>query len=197
MKAYIELEKLAKSFERLPGVGKKTALRYAYAILEKYSDDEVNQLVSDIVNFKNSISFCPICGLMSHNNECDICLDNTRNEKQVLVVKDSKDAIVIETTRAYNGLYHVLGSLISPIDGIGPDDINLDKLETRIIDSKINEVILAVPFNPNGETTALYIEKILSQYNVKITRIGYGLPAFGDIQYIDELTLIRALENKK
>ena len=197
MKAYIELEKLAKSFERLPGVGKKTALRYAYAILEKYSDDEVNKLVSDIVNFKNSISFCPICGLMSYNNKCDICLDNTRNINKVLVVKDSKDAIVIEKTRAYNGLYHVLGSLISPIDGIGSDDINLDKLETRIINSKINEVILAVPFNPNGETTALYIEKILSQYNVKITRIGYGLPAFGDIQYIDELTLIRALENKK
>ena len=197
MKAYKEIEKIAKNFERLPGVGKKTALRYTHAILEKYSLSDVERFASELVNIKKNISECKVCGLKTFNNICDICEDDSKDHTKILVVKDSKDAMTIESTNKFNGVYHVLGALISLVDGIGPGDINLESLEERVKSTKINEVILAIPFTPNGETTALFIEKILKEYNVKTTRIGYGLPAFGDIQYIDELTLIRALENKR
>ena len=197
MKAYKELEKLAKNFERLPGVGKKTALRYTHAILEKYSLNDVEQFASELVNIKKNISKCKVCGLTTFNNICDVCEDHTKDHSKILVVKDSKDAMIIDATNAYNGVYHVLGALISIVDGVGPNDINLETLEERVKNNKVDEVILAIPFTPNGETTALFIEKVLAEYNIKTTRIGYGLPAFGDIQYIDELTLIRALENKR
>lgn len=197
MKAYKELEKLAKNFERLPGVGKKTAIRYTHAILEKYSLEEVEKFATELINIKKNISECQICGLKTFNDCCDICNDLTKDHSKILVVKDSKDAMIIENTNAYNGVYHVLGNLISPVDGVGPNDINLNTLEERVMKGNVSEVILAIPFTPNGETTALFIEKILAEYSVKTTRIGYGLPAFGDIQYIDELTLIRALENKR
>lgn len=197
MKAYKEIEKIAKNFERLPGVGKKTALRYTYAVLDKYSLSDVEQFTRALTTLKQSISVCKKCGLTILNNSCDICTDTTKDQSKIMVVKDSKDAMVIENTNVFDGVYHVLGALISPIDGIGPDDINLESLENRVKDGLIKEVIIAIPFTPNGETTALFLEKVLAEYNVKTTRIGYGLPAFGDIQYIDQITLVRALENNK
>lgn len=197
MKAFKEIEKVAKNFEKLPGVGKKTALRYTYALLEKYDLADVEHFTNELLNLKKNISKCSVCGLPMINGTCDICIDKSKDHSKILVVKDAKDALTIENTNVFNGVYHVLDGLISLIDGVSPEDINIDSLETRCKQGNIKEVILAIPFTPNGETTALYLEKILSIYNVIVTRIGYGLPAFGDIQYIDELTLIRALENKR
>ena len=198
MKTFNELEKLAKSFEKLPGVGKKTALRYAYAVLDKFSNRDVEELVKELTNVKQNIKECKVCGSKTFNDICYICSDAEKDHSKILVVKDSKDLMAIEKTNVYDGVYHVLGNLISPIEGIGPDEINLESLFERCKSSEVLEVILAIPFTPNGETTALFIEKVLALYNnIKVFRIGYGLPAFGDIQYIDELTLVRALQNKQ
>lgn len=126
---------------------------------------------------------------------CHICNNAYRNKEQIMVVRDTKDVLAVEKTAQYNGLYHILGGLISPLDGVSPDDLNIDSLEKRLNDTK--EVIIATSFTPNGETTALYLEKILKKDNLTISRIGYGLPAGGDIEYVDELTLKRAIDARK
>jgi recombination protein RecR len=135
--------------------------------------------------------------VLTDQNECEICQNPVRDHSQIMVVKDTKDVISIEKSRQYNGLYHVLGGLISPLDGIGPDDINLETLAKRAEDPSVKEIIIATSFTPAGETTALYIDKIVARPGLTVTKIGYGLPAGGDIEYADELTLRRALEARK
>lgn len=189
------LDSLAKSFEKLPGVGKKTAQRYAYYVVEKMSNEEVEHFSKVLVETKDKVKHCNICGMLTDKDECEICTSNYRDKKQIMVVRDTKDVLAIEKTSQYNGLYHVLKGLISPLDGISPDDLNIDSLEKRTSD--VDEIIIATPFTPSGETTALYLEKILQKENLIISRIGYGLPAGGDIEYVDELTLKRAIDARK
>ncbi len=189
------LDNLAKSFEKLPGVGKKTAQRYAYYVVEKLSLEETEQFAKRLVETKNKIKYCNTCGMLTDKDTCEICSSSYREKKQIMVVKDTKDVFAIEKTSQYNGLYHVLNGLISPLDGVSPDDLNIQTLETRL--DEIDEIIIATPFTPSGETTALYLERILNKDNLVISRIGYGLPAGGDIEYVDELTLKRAIDSRK
>ena len=189
------LDNLAKSFEKLPGVGKKTAQRYAYYVVEKLSLEETEQFAKRLVETKDKIKYCNTCGMITDKDTCEICSSSYREKKQIMVVKDTKDVFAIEKTSQYNGLYHVLNGLISPLDGVSPDDLNIQTLETRL--DEIDEIIIATPFTPSGETTALYLERILNKDNLVISRIGYGLPAGGDIEYVDELTLKRAIDSRK
>lgn len=191
------LEPLINNFEKLPGVGKKTATRYAMAVVDSFTDENVVELANTLIKIKKTIRHCRNCHILTDKEICDICSDTSRNKSQILVVKDTKDVLSIEKSGQYIGLYHVLGGLISPLDGIGPDELTIDLLEKRTKNSEVNEIILATSFTPSGETTALYLEKILNRKGLDIYKIGYGLPAGGDIEYADELTLRKALEVKK
>lgn len=189
------LNNLASSFESLPGVGKKTAKRYAYYVIEKMSDEQVDEFAKILVETKNKVKNCSVCGMLSIQEPCEICSAKLRDRSKIMVLKDTKDILAIENMGEYNGLYHALNGLISPMDGIGPNDLTIDLLEKRI-DKSVEEIILATSFTPAGETTALYLEKILVKEGLIISRLGYGLPAGGDIEYVDELTLKRALSNR-
>ncbi|MBQ8293005.1 MAG: recombination protein RecR [Bacilli bacterium] len=190
------LEPLIASFEKLPGVGQKTATRYAFQVVEKLSEEDIAEFAKVLIETKENIKHCSVCNMLTTSEVCDICDNEKREKDKILVVKDTKDVISLEKTRQYNGLYHVLGGLISPIDGIGPDDLNIKDLEVRCKDLSVKEVILATSLTPQGETTALYLEKILKRDDLEISRIGYGIPAGGDIEYADELTLRKALSSR-
>lgn len=189
------LESLTSYFEKLPGVGKKTATRYAYYVVEKMNQEEVIEFAQKLIETKKTVKHCLNCGILTNKDTCDICSNTFRDKTQIMVVKDTKDALAIEKTNQYNGLYHILGGLIAPLEGIGPDEINISSLEGRL--KGVKEIIIATPFTPQGEMTSLYIEKIFKEKCVLISRIGYGLPAGGDIEYVDELTLKRALDSRK
>lgn len=190
------LEPLIVSFEKLPGVGQKTATRYAFQVVEKMTDEDVEEFAKVLVDIKKEIKHCEKCNILTTKHICDICENDQREQDKILVVKDTKDVVSLEKTKQYSGLYHVLGGLISPMDGIGPDELAVSELEERCKDLKIKEVILATSLTPQGETTALYLEKILKREGLEITRIGYGIPAGGDIEYADELTLRKALSSR-
>lgn len=189
------LNELALCFETLPGVGKKTAQRYAYSVVEKSTDEEIENFAKVLLDTKKNIKHCQICGMLSLTETCEICSNNTRDKSKIMVVKDSKDIIAVEKTNQYEGYYHSLNGLISLMDGVGPSDIRIKELEDRL-NEDVKEVILALPFTPYGETTSLYLEKILNREGLEITRLGYGLPAGGDIEFADELTLKRAIDNR-
>lgn len=191
------LEILTNEFEKLPSVGKKTAQRYAYYVVEKMTNEEVENFARVMQETKKDIKYCTTCGILTNKEVCEICESNLRDKKTIMIVKDSKDAFAIEKTGQYNGTYHILNGLISPVDGIGPDELNIDKLIKRIDTCEIKEIIIATSFTPKGETTALYLENILKPKEVVVSRIGYGLPAGGDIEYVDELTLKSAIESRK
>ena len=197
MKELVFLNDLVSVFEKLPGVGKKTATRYAYYIIEKYDIDDINKVCETLINSFNSIHKCPICGMFTTKDVCEICNDSLRNKKQILVVKDQKDVLSLEKTKQYNGTYHVLGGLISIMDNITPDQLNIDALENRVKNNEVDEIILALSLTPSGDITAAYLEKILTKYDVEISRIGYGLPAGSELEYADEFTLMKAFEGRK
>lgn len=190
------LENLSLCFEKLPSVGKKTASRYAFSVIEKMSKDDVERFARTLIETKNQIKKCKICGMYTLTDTCDICNNQYRNQEQIMVVKDVRDVIAIEKTNQYNGLYHVLGGLISPIEGIGPETLNIESLESRI-NNETKEIIISTSFTMAGETTALYLEKILSKEGLIISRIAYGIPAGGDIEYVDSMTLKYALDGRK
>lgn len=190
------LENLSSCFEKLPSVGKKTASRYAFSVIEKMSEEEVERFARTLIETKKQIKKCKHCGMFTLNDICEICSDDYRNSDQIMVVKDVRDVIAIEKTKQYNGLYHVLGGLISPLEGVGPEQLNIESLESRIT-SDTREIIISTSFTMAGETTALYLEKILSREGLTISRIGYGIPAGGDIEYVDSMTLKYALEGRK
>lgn len=195
MKQLNFLDELVTCFEKLPGVGHKTALRYAYYVVEKYNLEDVKKVSEVLIDTFSKIHKCDICGMLTTENICDICSDNTRDDKKILVVKDPKDLLSIEKTGQYNGKYHVLGGLISMFDGVNPDDLNIEKLEKRVKKDGIEEVIIATSLSPSGDITALFIERLLQDIEgVKLSRIGYGLPAGSDLEYADELTIKRALD---
>jgi len=187
------LDKLIDCFKALPGVGTKTAQRYAYYCLEHYSASDIERLTNQLNESFKKIHKCPICGMYTESDLCEICSSPLRDKTKIMVVKDVKDLITIESSHQYNGLYHVLGGLISPIEGITPDKLNLKKLTSRIVKETV-EVVLAIKLTPQGDVTSLYIEKMLDNFPIKISRIGYGLPAGSDLEYADEVTIKRALD---
>lgn len=188
--------RLIENFKRLPGVGEKSAERYAFSINEQEKDD-VEDFSQALIDVKTKIKRCPICNNITENDKCDICIDDTRDKTTICVVENIKNVFSFENLSVYNGLYFVLDGLISPIDGIGPDDININTLIKRIDDENIKEVILAINPSIEGETTLLYIQKLLEDKNVVVSRIAHGIPLGADIEYIDSLTLEMAFNDRK
>lgn len=186
---------LVQVFEKLPGVGYKTALRYAYYVIENYDLNDINNVCNILKTTFQNIKKCEKCGMYTTNNICEICENQLRDRSKILVVKDQKDVLNIEKTGQYNGLYHVLGGLISSLYGSDLSKLNLQNLEKRVEKEDIKEVIIATSLSPAGDITALYLEKVLGKnQHLNISRIGYGLPAGSDLEYADELTIKRALE---
>lgn len=196
MKYPDSLQDLIDSFMLLPGVGPKTAERLAYYVILKLKKDQVNKFSESMLTAYSSIKKCSICGNLTENDVCDICTDESR-ESTLLIVESSRDINAFEKTKQYRGKYHVLNGLISPMNGIGPNDINLGNLFDRINSEKITKVIIATSATIAGEMTAMYIKNTLSESPVEVYRIGYGLPAGGDIEYADDVTLLKSLEGIK
>ena len=187
------LAKLIEYFQKLPSIGPKTAQRLALHLL-KMPLSEVEKFAEAMIEAKTTISYCDICFNMSSSNPCEICQSTTRNRDTICVVGETKDLIAIEKTNEYRGLYHVLQGLISPIDGIGPEDIRIKELLTRVHSEDIKEVILALNPSVEGGATSLYLNKLLKPFGIKISRIAFGIPLGSELEYADELTLIKALE---
>ena len=182
---------------RYPGIGKKTAERYAFHTLNRLNDEDIEAFITSLRRVKDEIKPCEECGHMTDDKICTICQDEHRDRRKILVVEESKDVIVIENTNMYDGVYHVLNGAISPSEGIGPEDINIKELLLRLEDNRFQEVILAMNLSDEGETTAMYIDRLLKETDLLVTRIAYGLPAGGNISYADEITLLKALEGRK
>lgn len=190
----VKFQSLVESLRKFPGVGLKTAERYAFEILE-WNEEEINNFVQVLQNIKE-IQKCEVCGNISETSKCPICEDTERDQSVICVVQHSKDVIAMEKTNQYQGIYHVLNGVISTSKGIMPDDINIQSLIERI-NENTKEIILATNPTVEGETTAMYISKLLENKNVKVTRIAHGLPMGGHLDYVDEMTLIKALEGRK
>ena len=188
------LEELIDYFKCLPGVGTKTAERYALTILD-LNEQDIKQFANAMISVSENIKKCEKCHNISEGNLCTICSDKNRNDKLVCVVQSAKDVIALEKTKEYNGVYHVLDGLISPSKGIMPNDINIKTLIDKV--DTIDEIIIATSSNIDGETTALYLNKLLSDKDTLVTRIAFGLPIGGYLDYADELTLIKAVEGRK
>lgn len=189
------IRNLIDSLKNLPGIGEKSAERLAFSILN-FDDDKVDTFANALKEIKN-IKRCPICNNITDIDKCYICSDNSRDSKTIFVVEKPKDIVLFEKMGNYKGLYHVLDGLISPLDGINPEDINLDSLVNRVKENKVNEVIVVLKPSIEGETTMQYIKKILNNYNVKVSKIPIGIPMGADIEYIDSMTLEMAFENRK
>ena len=189
------IEKLIESFERLPSIGHKTAIRLAFHMLDA-SEKETNEFVNSIIEAKKKLKYCSKCYNISDTDPCIICSNPRRDENLICVVEDVRDVIAMERTHEFNGVYHVLHGTISPMNGIGPDDIKIKELLSRIND-QTREVILATNPRVEGEATAMYISKILKPLGVKTTRIAHGIPVGGDLEYTDEITLSKALEGRR
>lgn len=191
------LEELIEEFKKLPGVGRKTAERYALHVINKYDKENVYQFSNSLNEAKDKLHHCSICGNLTDDEICSICNDDLRDRTVILVVENIKDVFSIEKANQYKGLYHVLNGVLSPIEGMGPDDINLNSLWKRVADENIREVIIATSSTPEGETTALYINRVLQEIDVLVSRIGYGVPVGLNLEYADDLTLSKAIENRK
>ncbi|MFK2827215.1 recombination mediator RecR [Bacillus sp. B190/17] len=190
------ITKLIDSFMKLPGIGPKTAARLAFFVLDMKEED-VLDFAKALVNAKRDLTYCSVCGHITDKDPCAICEDERRDRSVVCVVQDPKDVIAMEKMKEYNGLYHVLNGAISPMEGIGPEDINVPDLLKRLQDETIGEVILATNPNIEGEATAMYISRLLKPSGIRVTRIAHGLPVGGDLEYADEVTLSKALEGRR
>lgn len=186
---------LISEFEKLPGIGPKSAQRLVYHLLHAPKEN-ADQLARAVTELKIKTKICGICGNVAENDPCNICSDAGRDHMVVMVVEEPLDILAIEKTRAFNGVYHVLHGAISPLSNIGPDDLKIQDLLTRLHEGKIKEVILATNPNMEGEATAMYIQKLITPLGVKVTRLARGLPVGGDLEYADEVTLTRALEGR-
>lgn len=189
------IEKLIESFERLPSIGHKTAVRLAFYMLNA-SDEEAKNFVDSIENAKKNLKFCSKCFNISDTDPCEICADPKRDQTKICVVEDVKDIVAIEKIHEYKGLYHVLHGTISPMDGIGPEDIKIKELLSRLMDGTVKEVILATNPKVEGEATAMYISKLIKPMGIKVTRLAHGIPIGGDLEYTDEFTLGKAFEGR-
>lgn len=195
MKELEAIEKLTDSFTLFPSIGEKTAERMAYALLDM-STENVDRLIASIKNVKDKIHPCPVCGLLTEDDVCSICSDTSRDKSICMVIENSKDAIAFENTKTYNGIYHVLNGVIAPSKNIGPENITIGKLLERIKEGSIKELIISTSGTIEGETTALYINKILENTDIKISRIACGIPIGANLDYLDTLTLDRALKGR-
>ena len=190
------IEKLIQSFEKLPSIGNKTAARLAFYILNA-SEEETNDFVSSIVNAKKNLKYCSKCYNISDTDPCPICGNPKRDQSEICVVEDVRDIIAMEKTHEFRGVYHVLHGSISPMNGIGPDDIKIKELLARLMDGQVKEVILATNPRVEGEATAMYLSKLIKPLGIKVTRIAHGIPVGGDLEYTDEITLTKALEGRR
>lgn len=191
-----EFEQLLENFQSLPGIGEKTAERFVYAINEQ-NIEKVKEFSNNLISFKENIRKCKICGHITNKEICDICNSNSRDKSTICVVEDSKSVFRFENSGKFNGVYHILGGLISPIDEVNPEDLSIDYLVNKRIDEDVKEIILALNPSVEGEMTSLYIQKLLENKNVKVSRLSYGIPMGGDIEYLDPLTIIKALDDRK
>ena len=191
------IEKLIESFERLPSIGHKTAARLAFHILNS-SDEEIKQFVLSIVNAKKNLKYCSKCYNISDTDPCPICANTKRDSSIICVVEDVKDIIAMERTHEFKGVYHVLHGSISPMNGVGPDDIKIKELLNRLKEtSGVREIIVATNPRVEGEATAMYLSRLIKPLGIKITRIAHGIPVGGDLEYTDEITLTKALEGRR
>jgi recombination protein RecR len=190
------VQELIDELGRLPGVGPKSAQRIAFYLLQT-EDDQAKRLAQVLNEVKDRVKFCEICGNVTEEPQCNICRDARRNRSTICVVEESKDVQAIERTREFRGLYHVLGGAISPIEGIGPDQLRIKELMSRLSNTEITEVIIATDPNLEGEATATYLTRMLSPLGITISRLASGLPVGGDLEYADEVTLGRAFEGRR
>jgi recombination protein RecR len=190
------ISKLIEGFMRLPGIGPKTAQRLAFFVLTMEEED-VLDLAKALVRAKRDLHHCSVCGNITDQDPCFICADKHRDRTVICVVQDTKDLMAMERTREYNGLYHVLHGAISPLEGVGPEDLRIPDLLKRLEDETVQEVILATNPNIEGEATAMYLSRLLKPFGLKVTRIAHGLPVGGDLEYADEVTLTKALEGRR
>lgn len=190
------ISKLIDSFMKLPGIGPKTAARLAFFVLTMKGDD-VLSFSKALIDAKRNLSYCSVCGNITDVDPCHICTDKQRDHSIICVVQDTKDVIAMEKMRDFNGMYHVLQGAISPMDGIGPEDINVASLLVRLQDETVQELILATNSTIEGEATAMYISRLVKPSGIRTTRIAHGLPVGGDLEYADEVTLSKAMEGRR
>ena len=190
------IDHLSLELSRLPGIGKKSAQRLAYHIISMKEED-VRELAVSIFNAKKKVHSCPVCGNFTDTDICPVCSDSNRRRDIVCVVKDARDVNAIERTRDYSGLYHVLGGVISPMDGVGPDDIRIRELMSRIGEGEIKEVVLATNPDVEGEATAAYISRLIKPMGITVSRIAHGVPVGGELEFTDEITLMRAMQGRR
>ena len=190
------VQELIDELGRLPGIGPKSAQRIAFHILQTQSFD-TTRLAQILMDVRDKVKFCSICGNVSEQDTCSICRDPRRNQAIICVVEEAKDVAAIERTREFRGLYHVLGGALSPIDGIGPNELRFTQLVQRLADNTVTEVIIATDPNLEGEATATYLSRLLVQPGLRVTRLASGLPVGGDLEYADEVTLGRAFEGRR
>ena len=190
------IEKLIESFEKLPSIGHKTAIRLAFHVLDM-SEEEVNQFVGSITSAKQNLKYCSKCFNITDTDPCEICSNTKRMENIICVVEDVKDVIAMERMHEFKGLYHVLHGAISPMHGVGPEDIKIKELLQRLQAEEISEIIVATNPTIEGEATAMYLSKLIKPLGVSVTRIAHGIPVGGDLEYTDEITLTKALEGRR
>ena len=191
----VPLTELIAQFERLPGIGRKTAQRLAYSILEQ-PPERAEKFAEALVNARRKIHFCKVCQALTDMDTCAICADTERDHSVICVVAEPKDVMAFERTREYNGTYHVLHGVISPLDGIGPEQLRIKELMARLSDSGVTEIIMATNPTVEGEATASYLSRMIKPLGIKVTRLAYGIPVGGHLEYADEYTLARALEGR-
>ena len=197
MAEHIEaLQRLAEQFARLPGIGKKSAMRLAFSILE-LSDEEAENFANTIIEAKEKVHLCPVCQSLTDKDVCSVCNDISRDRSTIMVLEDTKAVSSLEKVREYRGLYHVLHGVISPMNGVTPDKLKIKELLSRIASDEVKEIIIATNPTVEGEATAMYLSKLLKPFDIKITRLAYGIPVGSDLEYADEVTLYRAIEGRR
>ncbi|MBD3921798.1 recombination protein RecR [Paenibacillus sp. PR3] len=190
------IAKLIDAFTRLPGIGPKTAARLAFHVLRMQEDDVID-FAKALVSVKRNLHYCSVCCNITDTDPCRICQDNTRDRSVICVVQESRDLVAMERTKEFDGYYHVLQGAISPMEGVGPDQIRVAELLQRLSDERVQELILATNPNIEGEATAMYLSRLVKPFGIRVTRIAHGLPVGGDLEYADEVTLSKALEGRR
>ena len=190
------LQKLSEQFARLPGIGRKSAMRLAFSILE-LSDEEAQNFANTIIEAKEKVHLCPVCQSLTDKEVCSVCNDLSRDKSTIMVLEDTKAVLSMEKVREYRGLYHVLHGVISPMNGVTPDKLKIKELLARIADEEVKEIIIATNPTVEGEATAMYLSRLLKPFEIKITRLAYGIPVGSDLEYADEVTLYRAIEGRR
>ena len=190
------IARLMDSVMKLPGIGAKTAARLAFFCMDMREEDVLN-FANSLISCKRDLRMCSVCGNVTQEDPCEICADTTRDRTKILVVEDARDVMSMERMKEYKGLYHVLHGVLSPMEGTGPDDINITSLITRLQDPEIQEVIIATNATAEGEATAMYLSRLIKPAGIKVTRLAHGLAVGSDIEYADEMTLFRAIEGRR